>query len=90
MKFMLINMDTTQETTFKPRKQRNLRRRKSSSDEEETTRAKLDDTKEKQKLRNRPHGVNIMGLALGKKISLEDAVTVKDQFNIKRYKIQNK
>ena len=85
-------METPPETKFKPKKQRNLRKRKSSSGEEGATdelnddsicRSKLEETKEKQKLRNKPHGVNIMGLALGKKISMEEEVTVKDQFNIK-------
>lgn len=37
-------------------------------------RAKLVETKERQKLRNKPHGVNVLGLALGKKITIEDEI----------------
>lgn len=38
-------------------------------------RSKLEETKEKQKLRNKPNGVNIMTLAVGKKITVEEEVT---------------
>lgn len=33
------------------------------------------ETKERQKLRNKPNGVNIIGLALGKKITIEQELT---------------
>uniref|UniRef100_A0A182Y2I7 Telomere length and silencing protein 1 homolog n=1 Tax=Anopheles stephensi TaxID=30069 RepID=A0A182Y2I7_ANOST len=52
-------------------------------------RSKLEETKERQRLRNRRNGVNILSLAAGKKISIEEEVTVKclilqkDPFNIK-------
>lgn len=38
--------------------------------------------RELQKLRQRPNGVNIVGLALGKKITVEEEVTGKDPFNV--------
>lgn len=38
-------------------------------------RSKLEETKEKQKLRNKPNGVNILTLAVGKKITVEEEVT---------------
>lgn len=37
--------------------------------------SKLVETKERQKLRNKPNGVNIIGLALGKKITIEQELT---------------
>jgi hypothetical protein len=43
----------------------------------------LQETKERQKLRNRPNGVNTIGLALGKKVTLEEEATSKDPFNVK-------
>ena len=39
-------------------------------------RAKLEETKERQKLRNRRNGVNILSLAAGKKITIEEEITV--------------
>lgn len=33
------------------------------------------ETKQRQKLRNKPNGVNIIGLALGKKITIEQELT---------------
>lgn len=38
-------------------------------------RSKLVETKQRQKLRNKPNGVNIIGLALGKKITIEEEMT---------------
>ena len=38
--------------------------------------AKLGEMKERQKLRKRPNGVNVIGLALGKKITVEEEITV--------------
>jgi hypothetical protein len=38
-------------------------------------RSKLEETKELQKLRKRPHGVSVVGLALGKKVTMEEEVT---------------
>lgn len=35
----------------------------------------MEETKEKQKLRNKPKGVNILTLAVGKKITVEEEVT---------------
>lgn len=36
--------------------------------------------RELQKLRQRPNGINIVGLALGKKITIEEELTIKDPF----------
>ncbi|KFB49348.1 AGAP006620-PA-like protein [Anopheles sinensis] len=76
---------------FKKKGRKQLRQRKLSNSEEDETETneeaevlvKLEETKEKQKLRNRRNGVNILSLAAGKKISIEEEVTVKDPFNIK-------
>lgn len=46
----------------------------------------LQETKERQKLRSRPNGVNVIGLALGKKITVEEEVAVVSlmiEFNLK-------
>ncbi|XP_058121757.1 splicing factor C9orf78 homolog isoform X2 [Anopheles ziemanni] len=72
---------------FRKKGRKQLRQRRlSNSDEDEAEtneESKLEETKEKQKLRNRRNGVNILSLAAGKKISIEEEVTVKDPFNIK-------
>uniref|UniRef100_U5EZG7 Hepatocellular carcinoma-associated antigen 59 n=1 Tax=Corethrella appendiculata TaxID=1370023 RepID=U5EZG7_9DIPT len=81
----------TKPVIFKTKKRANIRqRKKSSSDEEETVKSdeedlnsKLEETKERQKLRKRQNGVNILGLAVGKKITAEEEVTIKDPFNTK-------
>lgn len=81
-------MSDEEKIQFKPIKKKNLRQRRVSSDNEEDvkkdeeveTLAKLVETKEKQKLRNRVNGVNAVSLALGKKVTLEEEVTVKDPF----------
>ncbi|CAG9799015.1 unnamed protein product [Chironomus riparius] len=74
---------------FKPIKKKNLRQRRVSSDNEEGCKSneaeiltKLEETKEKQKLRNRANGVNAVSLALGKKVTLEEEVAVKDPFKV--------
>lgn len=43
----------------------------------------LENIKERQKLRERPHGVSIVGLALGKKLAPEEEIAIKDPFNVK-------
>ncbi|XP_057367295.1 splicing factor C9orf78 homolog [Daphnia carinata] len=43
---------------------------------------KLEETKELQKLRERPHGISAVALALGKKITIEEEVTVNDPFKV--------
>jgi hypothetical protein len=75
---------------FKPIKRKNIRQRKPSNDEqvveqedESELQAKLEiihETKEKQKLRNRSNGVNVVSLAVGKKITIEEEVSTKDPF----------
>lgn len=75
--------------SFIPKKRKNLRQRNISDDEEDAadntqeTISKLVETKERQKLRNKPNGVNIIGLALGKKITIEQELTNRDPFNTK-------
>ncbi|XP_077295735.1 splicing factor C9orf78 [Arctopsyche grandis] len=74
---------------FKPTKKKALRRRRqSSSDSDEPeneveTLSKLEETKEIQRLRKRPNGVNVYGLAMGAKISLAEELTCKDPYKIK-------
>ncbi|XP_026461671.1 telomere length and silencing protein 1 homolog isoform X1 [Ctenocephalides felis] len=75
---------------FKSTKKKPIRKRKDSSEDEESTEdnsseinSKLEEMKELQKLRKRPNGVNVIGLALGQKISLAEEVTAKDPFSIK-------
>ncbi|XP_053674948.1 splicing factor C9orf78 [Anopheles nili] len=83
--------ETEIKVEFKKKGKKQLRQRKpSNSDDDEHQRdaetdtfSKLEETKERQKLRNRRNGVNILSLAAGKKISIEEEVTVKDPFNIK-------
>ncbi|XP_036337089.1 telomere length and silencing protein 1 homolog, partial [Rhagoletis pomonella] len=72
---------------FKKKPRKNLRQRKPShSDEEEKQDeeiAVLEEIKERQKLRQRPHGVSVIGLALGKKLAPEEEIAIKDPFNVK-------
>lgn len=83
-------MSDEEKVQFKPIKKKNLRQRRKSSDNEEggkndeetETLAKLEETREKQKLRNRSNGVNAVSLALGKKVTLEEEVAVKDPFKV--------
>ncbi|XP_066156758.1 splicing factor C9orf78 homolog [Euwallacea fornicatus] len=71
---------------FKPKKPRNLRRKLKTeeSDDEETVeiRNKLGEMREIQSLRKRPHGVNLIGLALGTKGSVEGEGTAEDPFKV--------
>lgn len=43
----------------------------------------MEEIKEKQKLRERPHGVSIISLASGKKLAPEEEISLKDPFNLK-------
>ncbi|XP_053616744.1 splicing factor C9orf78 isoform X2 [Plodia interpunctella] len=73
------------EVKFKPKKPRNLRKRikDEDSDDEEVILAKLEEAKEIQKLRERPNGVNIIALATGQKVTIEEEITSKDPFKVK-------
>ncbi|CAG9782595.1 unnamed protein product [Diatraea saccharalis] len=73
------------EIKFKPKKKRNLRQRikEEESDDEEHILSKLEETREIQKLRERPNGVSIIALATGQKTTIEDEVTCKDPFKVK-------
>ncbi|XP_055687482.1 splicing factor C9orf78 homolog [Lutzomyia longipalpis] len=75
---------------FKNKKRVNLRKRKISSDSScgeegssEELNSKLEEMKVRQKLRTRQHGISLVGLAIGKKTTIEEDLTVKDPFNIK-------
>ncbi|KAK3612404.1 hypothetical protein CHS0354_032003 [Potamilus streckersoni] len=75
---------------FTKGKSKNFRTRKSSSDEDDdseddTVVTKLEDIRVIQKLRERPKGVNAVGLALGKKITKTEEIegTVEDPFKMK-------
>ncbi|XP_078041468.1 splicing factor C9orf78 isoform X2 [Augochlora pura] len=84
-------MTSTEENTikidFKKKSRKPLRKRQVSSDEddnenEETSvREKVEDLKIIQKLRERPKGVNVVGLALGENVT-PDVIT-SDPFNVK-------
>ncbi|XP_048772644.1 splicing factor C9orf78 homolog [Ostrea edulis] len=72
---------------FKKVKSRNIRKRRKSSDSdsdsvEEDTVTKIQDIKELQKQRNKQNGVNATALALGKKISKEQALSNSDPFKM--------
>ncbi|XP_059613853.1 splicing factor C9orf78 [Phlebotomus argentipes] len=78
------------EVKFKSRGKRCLRQRRESSGSNssnegsgEDLNCKLEEMKERQRLRSRPHGVSLVGLAIGKKTSMEEDLTVKDPFNVK-------
>ncbi|XP_017063473.1 telomere length and silencing protein 1 homolog [Drosophila eugracilis] len=76
----------SKETTkvfFKKSGRKNLRQRKNSDDEEKEEQLTLDEIKERQRLRQRPNGVSLVGLALGKKIAPEEELAIKDPFNVK-------
>ncbi|XP_055626769.1 splicing factor C9orf78 [Toxorhynchites rutilus septentrionalis] len=73
---------------FKSKSRRNIRKRKDSDDSVEETNednllSKLEEMKDRQKLRSKPNGINILSLAIGKKISTEEGVANKDPFNVK-------
>ncbi|EDW30897.1 GL11930 [Drosophila persimilis] len=73
----------TTKVFFKKSSRKNLRQRKNSDDEEKEEKLTLDDIKERQRLRHRPNGVSLVGLALGKKIAPEEELAIKDPFNVK-------
>ncbi|KAH8349864.1 splicing factor C9orf78 [Drosophila takahashii] len=68
---------------FKKSGRKNLRQRKNSDEEEKEEQLTLDEIKERQRLRQRPNGVSLVGLALGKKIAPEEELAIKDPFNVK-------
>nr|CAG4641261.1 EOG090X0F7F [Eulimnadia texana] len=76
--------------SFKKLKRKPLRKRDSETNEEndEATEntsdllSTLEETKELQRLRQRPHGVSAVALALGKKVTVEEEILVKDPFKI--------
>lgn len=71
---------------FKQKSRKNIRKRIKSEDgdkPDEEILSKLEETKEKQKLRSKPKGVNILTLAVGKRITVEEEVANKDPFNAK-------
>ncbi|GAB0086815.1 uncharacterized protein DMENIID0001_010000 [Sergentomyia squamirostris] len=79
-----------QEVKFKPKAKKCLRQRKPSSDSDKSSdesgddlNVKLEEMKERQRLRTRPHGVSLVGLAIGKKTTIEEDMTGKDPFNVK-------
>lgn len=74
-----------EEIKLKSKKPRNLRTRikDEDSDDEEQILQRLQETKEIQKLRERPNGVSIIALATGEKVTLEDEITCKDPFKVK-------
>ncbi|XP_018574844.1 telomere length and silencing protein 1 homolog isoform X3 [Anoplophora glabripennis] len=82
------NEEQKRRIVFKNRKRKQLRKRikTEESDEDDTidqTSSKLKEMKAIQKLRERPNGVSIVGLALGTKVTAEDEIVAKDQFNVK-------
>ncbi|XP_034656605.1 telomere length and silencing protein 1 homolog [Drosophila subobscura] len=77
------NEASTTKVVFKKSSRKNLRQRKSSDDEEKEEQITLDEIKERQRLRQRPNGVSLVGLALGKKIAPEEELAIKDPFNVK-------
>nr|CAG4642100.1 EOG090X0F7F [Eurycercus lamellatus] len=73
----------------KPQSKKPLRQRREISeeendkdreDEDEDILAKLEETKEMQKLRERPHGISAAALAIGKPITIEEENNIKDPF----------
>ncbi|SPP76961.1 telomere length and silencing protein 1 homolog [Drosophila guanche] len=77
------NEASTTKVVFKKSSRKNLRQRKNSDDEEKEEQITLDEIKERQRLRQRPNGVSLVGLALGKKIAPEEELAIKDPFNVK-------
>lgn len=76
----------TKEVKFNPRKKKNFRQRikdDEESDDEHVIIAKLEETKEIQKLRLRPNGVSVIALATGQKVNVEEEITCKDPFKVK-------
>nr|SVE75435.1 EOG090X0F7F [Daphnia dolichocephala] len=54
----------------------------SGSSDEVDILTKLEEAKELQKLRERPHGISAVALALGKQITIEEEVSVNDPFKV--------
>ncbi|CAH1953488.1 unnamed protein product [Acanthoscelides obtectus] len=78
---------TEEKVVFKRKKNRKVLRQRiktEESDDEssEQVSSKLSEMRELQKLRERPNGVSIVGLALGTKIPPEEEIIVKDHFNV--------
>ncbi|KAK4025934.1 telomere length and silencing protein 1 homolog [Daphnia magna] len=83
--------NVVQDFKFKKPKRKPLRQRidvegkdedPSDGSDEIDVLTKLEETKELQKLRERPHGISAVALALGKKITIEEEVTVTDPFKV--------
>ncbi|KOC63432.1 Uncharacterized protein C9orf78 [Habropoda laboriosa] len=82
-------MTSTEENRiqFKKRSRKPLRKRQASSDEDDneseeaSVREKVEEMKIIQKLRERPKGVNVVGLALGENVTPD--VMTSDPFNVK-------
>ncbi|TMW42347.1 hypothetical protein DOY81_012575 [Sarcophaga bullata] len=60
---------------FKKKARKNLRQRRNSDEEPSEEPLSLEEIKERQKLRERPHGVSVVALALGKKLAPEEEIT---------------
>ncbi|KAH8316817.1 hypothetical protein KR074_010902 [Drosophila pseudoananassae] len=75
--------DDTKKVVFKKSSRKNLRQRKNSDDGEKEEQITLEEIKERQRLRQRPNGVSLVGLALGKKMAPEEELAIKDPFNVK-------
>ncbi|EZA54252.1 hypothetical protein DMN91_000037 [Ooceraea biroi] len=79
------NDEKSSNVQFKKNKKKSLRKRVLSddndSDSEKASREKVEEMKIIQKLRERPSGVNVVGLALGENVT-SDVITT-DPFNIK-------
>ncbi|KAL5285524.1 C9orf78 family protein [Megaselia abdita] len=69
---------------FKKKGKKNLRKRKNSDDEEpdEDVLSKIEEMKEIQRLRERSKGISLAGLAVGRKLALEEEVLSKDPFKV--------
>ncbi|XP_037826261.1 telomere length and silencing protein 1 homolog [Lucilia sericata] len=78
-----LDSNEGEKIVFKKKVRKNLRQRRNSDDEPSEEPLSLEEIKERQKLRERPHGVSIIGLALGKKLAPEEEITLKDPFNVK-------
>lgn len=77
------NAEEPTKVVFKKSSRKNLRQRKNSDDGEKEEQLTLDEIKERQRLRQRPNGVSLVGLALGKKVAPEEELAIKDPFNVK-------
>ncbi|XP_013099010.2 splicing factor C9orf78 [Stomoxys calcitrans] len=79
-----VKPENEEKIVFKKKSRKNLRQRRNSDDNEPSEEPlSLAEIKERQKLRERPHGVSVVGLALGKKLAPEEEITIKDPFNVK-------